>query len=334
MQQSVKRLYSHTSTDHLGDCAEVMKVDHIDPRKRSYGTRAYWTPYREARMAKHKLKAREMSPVEDTIVCAITTLALRRTEASATATTVALAPIDQPNLGYSEGSGDGDALESQAVTPASVKDDKTLGSQGLSLLSWPGHDISVRCDKRIGVLRNQNLSGFLIILLPAVPIDIIGAAPGHVQFVKKTIDSDPDIVKKYYSYNWKGQSMDEMVPLVGKETHGTVEFRLVTGSLDAEWIVTWRHMVYRLDATDCRNYTTGTWEAAQKTSTNGSQGPMMFFDTIGRVIDGRSPFRDQMVEQGEPSQKAFDVQGRTTSQRQGQTEARSQLSKIFHWSIV
>ncbi|KAF5985221.1 serine threonine kinase [Fusarium coicis] len=31
----------------LGDCAEVMKVQHIDPRKRPYGTRSYWSPYME-----------------------------------------------------------------------------------------------------------------------------------------------------------------------------------------------------------------------------------------------------------------------------------------------
>ncbi|RBQ67008.1 hypothetical protein FVER14953_01307 [Fusarium verticillioides] len=45
--------------------------------------------------------------------------------------------------------------------------------------------------------------------------------------------------EKYYSYKWKGQLTYEIAPLVGKETHGTVESRLVTGSLDAEWIVTW-----------------------------------------------------------------------------------------------
>ncbi|CVL04455.1 related to CDC5-protein kinase involved in regulation of DNA replication [Fusarium proliferatum] len=31
----------------LGDCAEVMKVQHIDPMKRPYGTRSYWSPYME-----------------------------------------------------------------------------------------------------------------------------------------------------------------------------------------------------------------------------------------------------------------------------------------------
>ncbi|EWG50463.1 hypothetical protein FVEG_09673 [Fusarium verticillioides 7600] len=31
----------------LGDCAEVMKVEHIDPRKRPYGTRSYRSPYME-----------------------------------------------------------------------------------------------------------------------------------------------------------------------------------------------------------------------------------------------------------------------------------------------
>ncbi|KAF5971611.1 hypothetical protein FCOIX_9791 [Fusarium coicis] len=45
--------------------------------------------------------------------------------------------------------------------------------------------------------------------------------------------------EKYYSYSWKGQLAYEIAPLVGKETHGTVESRLATGSLDAEWIVTW-----------------------------------------------------------------------------------------------
>ncbi|KAG5746236.1 hypothetical protein H9Q70_011074 [Fusarium xylarioides] len=50
---------------------------------------------------------------------------------------------------------------------------------------------------------------------------------------------DYTTLEKYYSYNWKGQLMDEIAPLVGKETHGTVESRLAAGSLDAEWIVTW-----------------------------------------------------------------------------------------------
>ncbi|KAF5584522.1 hypothetical protein FPCIR_8652 [Fusarium pseudocircinatum] len=50
---------------------------------------------------------------------------------------------------------------------------------------------------------------------------------------------DSTTLEKYYSYNWKGQLMDEIAPLVRKETHGTVESRLATGSLDAEWIVTW-----------------------------------------------------------------------------------------------
>ncbi|KAF5628508.1 serine threonine kinase [Fusarium sp. NRRL 52700] len=31
----------------LGDCAEVMEVKHIDPQKRPYGTRSYWSPYME-----------------------------------------------------------------------------------------------------------------------------------------------------------------------------------------------------------------------------------------------------------------------------------------------
>ncbi|KAF4502052.1 CDC5- kinase involved in regulation of DNA replication [Fusarium agapanthi] len=31
----------------LGDCAEVMKVEHIDPHQRPYGTRSYWSPYME-----------------------------------------------------------------------------------------------------------------------------------------------------------------------------------------------------------------------------------------------------------------------------------------------
>ncbi|KAF4417834.1 hypothetical protein FACUT_12007 [Fusarium acutatum] len=50
---------------------------------------------------------------------------------------------------------------------------------------------------------------------------------------------DNTTLEKYYSYNWKGLLMDEIAPIVGKETHGTVESRLATGSLDAEWIVTW-----------------------------------------------------------------------------------------------
>ncbi|KAF5622041.1 uncharacterized protein FTJAE_11090 [Fusarium tjaetaba] len=50
---------------------------------------------------------------------------------------------------------------------------------------------------------------------------------------------DNTTASKYYSYNWKGQSMHEIAPLVGKETHGTVESRLATSSLDAEWIVIW-----------------------------------------------------------------------------------------------
>ncbi|ENH60694.1 hypothetical protein FOC1_g10015495, partial [Fusarium oxysporum f. sp. cubense race 1] len=41
------------------------------------------------------------------------------------------------------------------------------------------------------------------------------------------------------TYNWKGQLMGEIPPLIGKETHGTVESRLAAGSLDAEWIITW-----------------------------------------------------------------------------------------------
>ncbi|KAI1030935.1 hypothetical protein LB504_001196 [Fusarium proliferatum] len=50
---------------------------------------------------------------------------------------------------------------------------------------------------------------------------------------------DNTTFEKYYSYNWKGQLRDEIAPMVGKETHGTVESRLAAGSLDAEWIVTW-----------------------------------------------------------------------------------------------
>ncbi|KAF5623451.1 hypothetical protein F52700_10073 [Fusarium sp. NRRL 52700] len=50
---------------------------------------------------------------------------------------------------------------------------------------------------------------------------------------------DNTTLGKYYSYNWKGQLGDEIAPMVGKETHGTVESRLAAGSLDAEWIVTW-----------------------------------------------------------------------------------------------
>ncbi|RKK76504.1 hypothetical protein Focb16_v000759 [Fusarium oxysporum f. sp. cubense] len=50
---------------------------------------------------------------------------------------------------------------------------------------------------------------------------------------------DNTTLEKCYSYNWKGQLMGEIPPLIGKETHGTVESRLAAGSLDAEWIVTW-----------------------------------------------------------------------------------------------
>ncbi|KAF5653459.1 hypothetical protein F25303_2332 [Fusarium sp. NRRL 25303] len=50
---------------------------------------------------------------------------------------------------------------------------------------------------------------------------------------------DNTTFEKYYSYNWKGQLRDEIAPMVGKETHDTVESRLAAGSLDAEWIVTW-----------------------------------------------------------------------------------------------
>ncbi|KAI1023292.1 hypothetical protein LB503_001175 [Fusarium chuoi] len=50
---------------------------------------------------------------------------------------------------------------------------------------------------------------------------------------------DNTTFEKYYSYNWKGQLRHEIAPMVGKETHGTVESRLAAGSLDAEWIVTW-----------------------------------------------------------------------------------------------
>ncbi|KAF4498196.1 hypothetical protein FAGAP_5633 [Fusarium agapanthi] len=50
---------------------------------------------------------------------------------------------------------------------------------------------------------------------------------------------DDTTFEKYYSYNWKGQLMGEIAPMVRKETHGTVESRLASGSLDAEWIVTW-----------------------------------------------------------------------------------------------
>lgn len=31
----------------VGDCAEVMKVEHIDRHKRPHGTRSYWSPYIE-----------------------------------------------------------------------------------------------------------------------------------------------------------------------------------------------------------------------------------------------------------------------------------------------
>ncbi|KAF5255959.1 hypothetical protein FOXYS1_13598 [Fusarium oxysporum] len=41
------------------------------------------------------------------------------------------------------------------------------------------------------------------------------------------------------TYNWKGQLMGEIPPLIRKETHGTVESQLAAGSLYAEWIVTW-----------------------------------------------------------------------------------------------
>ncbi|KAG7421038.1 hypothetical protein Forpe1208_v001254 [Fusarium oxysporum f. sp. rapae] len=49
---------------------------------------------------------------------------------------------------------------------------------------------------------------------------------------------DNTTLEKYYSHNWKGQLMGGIPPLIGKETHGTVESRLAAGSLDAEWIVT------------------------------------------------------------------------------------------------
>ncbi|KAF5597773.1 hypothetical protein FPANT_4006 [Fusarium pseudoanthophilum] len=170
-----------------------------------------------------------------------------------------------------------DSLESQAVTPASVK-----------------NHINV-------------------------------AAPVYAQFVKKTMDADPDIVtkavarqfaelieaplgelakaplvahlmcdntteEKYYSHNWKGQLMDEMAPLVGKETHGTIEYQQPV--LDAEWIVTW----IKIQCPDA-------WEAVQKTPTNTIQVPVTFFDTIDRVIEGRLPFRDQMIEHDKASLK-------------------------------
>ncbi|KAL9575041.1 hypothetical protein ACKAV7_000721 [Fusarium commune] len=48
---------------------------------------------------------------------------------------------------------------------------------------------------------------------------------------------DNTTLEKYYSHNWKGQLMGGIPPLIGKETHGTVESRLAAGSLDAEWIL-------------------------------------------------------------------------------------------------
>ncbi|KAM5384049.1 hypothetical protein ACJA88_003204 [Fusarium oxysporum] len=50
---------------------------------------------------------------------------------------------------------------------------------------------------------------------------------------------DNTTLEKCYSYNWKGQLMGEIPPLIRKETHGTVESQLAAGSLYAEWIVTW-----------------------------------------------------------------------------------------------
>lgn len=57
---------------------------------------------------------------------------------------------------------------------------------------------------------------------------------------------DNTTFEKYYSYNWKGQLRGEIAPMVGKETHGTVESRLAAGSLDAEWIVTWAKIQCRM----------------------------------------------------------------------------------------
>ncbi|RFN51588.1 hypothetical protein FIE12Z_4165 [Fusarium flagelliforme] len=44
---------------------------------------------------------------------------------------------------------------------------------------------------------------------------------------------------KYHSTNWTGQSTNELFPLRKRNTHPTIESRLASGSLDAEWVVTW-----------------------------------------------------------------------------------------------
>ncbi|KAF5535571.1 kinase [Fusarium napiforme] len=287
----------------LGDCAEVTKVDHLGPNERPYRTPSYWSPCME-RYGENSGKS------DDIWALGISLLGMMGELAPASS----LSCPDRYQLTKAVARQFAELIEAPlgelAKTPLVIVIDALDECEGRRCQAFTIDKTRDRLQTR---LRKDHLEGYSSVNLPQYDPtdgqDLQHACDAEMKEIEDKVERDSSAVvhllcdnttaSKYYSYNWKGQLMDEIAPSVGKETHGTIDSQQPV--LDAEWIVTW----IKIHCPDA-------WEAAQKTSTNIIQVPATFFDTIDRVIDGRLSFRDQMVEHGQP-------------------EARFQLSKKLDW---
>ncbi|KAJ4130705.1 hypothetical protein NW768_006243 [Fusarium equiseti] len=69
--------------------------------------------------------------------------------------------------------------------------------------------------------------------------ELLACDVGAHQIAYLMTEGDGSKNYKYHSTNWTGQSANELFPLRKRDTHPTIESRLASGSLDAEWVVTW-----------------------------------------------------------------------------------------------
>ncbi|RBR07676.1 uncharacterized protein FIESC28_10575 [Fusarium coffeatum] len=69
--------------------------------------------------------------------------------------------------------------------------------------------------------------------------ELLACDVGVHQIAYLMTERDGSKTYKYHTTNWTGQSANELFPLRRRDTHPTIESRLASGSLDAEWVVTW-----------------------------------------------------------------------------------------------
>ena len=69
--------------------------------------------------------------------------------------------------------------------------------------------------------------------------ELLACDVGAHQIAYLMTERDGSKTYKYHTTNWTGQTANELFPLRKRDTHPTIESRLASGSLDAEWVVTW-----------------------------------------------------------------------------------------------